>query len=417
MNIFRIFTHICCWTIIVICSATIVSCKKEHEDNPTKDYTRVVLVYMAAENSLSTATASDINEMLRANKLIPKDSKLILYVDDYDTPAIYEIDRQKEVKSASSLVPVKKYDEDLDSAAPSTLDKIMNYTWKNYKADSYGIIFWSHGSGWTIFNGTEQYAKKTPKSSFGIDTNSTAGNYVSKMNISDMASVLAHYGNIDYILFDACFMQSVEVAYELRNTTKCIMASPAEIPQNGAPYHIILPALFEQNFNPDNVISQYNSYYANQSPPDQSGVLISAIDTRQLESFAEATATVIKNHDIESIDYSSLVNYYHFLEWGYSMPDMYDMKSVMMNLLTESEYTYWEREFLKLIISSYSYESWYSALSNHSIFGGEYIPLDESQFGGINMFMPLYKYNYYSFNNEYYTTEWGKLMKEKKAFR
>ena len=39
------------------------------------------------------------------------------------------------------------------------------------------------------------------------------------MNISEFVEILEVTPHFDFILFDACFMQSVEVAYELRDYT------------------------------------------------------------------------------------------------------------------------------------------------------------------------------------------------------
>ena len=62
------------------------------------------------------------------------------------------------------------------------------------------------------------------------------------MDLPDLAEVLSPY-RFDYILFDACFMGSVEVLYELRHSARYFIASPAEILADGFPYHLILPYL------------------------------------------------------------------------------------------------------------------------------------------------------------------------------
>ena len=48
------------------------------------------------------------------------------------------------------------------------------------------------------------------------------------------------------MLFDACYMQSVEVIYQLRDRTDYFIGSPTEIPGPGAPYEAVVPALFSQ---------------------------------------------------------------------------------------------------------------------------------------------------------------------------
>ena len=42
-------------------------------------------------------------------------------------------------------------------------------------------------------------------------------------------------------------MQSVEVVYQLRNRADYFIGSPTEIPGPGAPYEVVVPALFAVN--------------------------------------------------------------------------------------------------------------------------------------------------------------------------
>lgn len=44
---------------------------------------------------------------------------------------------------------------------------------------------------------------------------------------------------MEYILFDDCYMSSIEVAYELRNVTDYLIASASEIMAYGMPYAVI----------------------------------------------------------------------------------------------------------------------------------------------------------------------------------
>lgn len=48
----------------------------------------------------------------------------------------------------------------------------------------------------------------------------------------------------EYILFDDCFMSSIEVAYDLRKITRHLIASPCEVMAYGYPYDLVMPYLF-----------------------------------------------------------------------------------------------------------------------------------------------------------------------------
>ena len=49
-----------------------------------------------------------------------------------------------------------------------------------------------------------------------------------------------------FIMFDACFMMSIEVAYAVRNYADYYMGCPTENPGPGAPYNKVVPYMFKQ---------------------------------------------------------------------------------------------------------------------------------------------------------------------------
>jgi len=65
------------------------------------------------------------------------------------------------------------------------------------------------------------------------------------MDISELAAAIDNSGvRFDYLLFDACFMSSVEALYDLRRAADYIVASPCEVMAHGFPYDTVIPSLF-----------------------------------------------------------------------------------------------------------------------------------------------------------------------------
>jgi len=65
------------------------------------------------------------------------------------------------------------------------------------------------------------------------------------MDISELAAAVDAAGvRFDYLLFDACFMSSVEALYDLRHAADYIVASPCEVMAHGFPYDTMIPSLF-----------------------------------------------------------------------------------------------------------------------------------------------------------------------------
>ena len=75
-------------------------------------------------------------------------------------------------------------------------DHVFTTAFSHYPADSYGVVFWSHGDGWLPYN--------NPSTRWwGQDT----GNGDNRMNIPDLNEALSVAPHFDFILFDACYMR------------------------------------------------------------------------------------------------------------------------------------------------------------------------------------------------------------------
>ena len=54
------------------------------------------------------------------------------------------------------------------------------------------------------------------------------------MDIADLHAALQVAPDLDFLFFDACFMEAVEVAYALARLRNYLISSPTEIPGPGA---------------------------------------------------------------------------------------------------------------------------------------------------------------------------------------
>ena len=203
----------------------LASCGDSDEPQLPETTPRTVLVYMVADNNLSSNGATDIAEMQQAAlKGDLGKSRLLVYLDDVSgLPSLFEI------KTDGKRYPITSYDDATMSVTRERLEQVVNDVRKAAPADNYGLIMWGHGTGY-VQDGIDD----------GITTQSYGGQQVNKvsywMNVTTMADALSGRG-FDWIYFDCCFMAGVEVAYELRNTTDYIVASATELPAEGMPYH------------------------------------------------------------------------------------------------------------------------------------------------------------------------------------
>lgn len=375
------------YLIIYIGAVLLTAC---HDDislpsDPNEPCERTVIFYVMAENSLSNALPEDIDELASAAESIPKNVNVIVYLDNENLPVIYKI-------SNEGKGIVESYSNDQDSCdsivVRNTLQKII----QKYPAHHYSLILSSHGSGWTP-------AKKAPLKSIGIDNNQNKTNDSgSHLGISALRWVLESFPKFDYIFFDACFMQCVEVAYELRDVCDWIIGSPAEIPGPGAPYDKMASALC--NADVKGIIDRYGEAYP--SGP-YTGILLSAIKCSELDSLAIVTHDYIPSLFADKAQVST-IGFQPYADLSSTYTHYYDMNTTMYNILDAEAYERWQKYFDRAVpLRSFTHTQTWKAF--HCIFARI---ADPEHFGGISMFVPSQANERYGWNKAFQSTSWYK---------
>ena len=333
-----------------------LSChNNDFEEEETDENT--VLVYMIGDNNMNGSyVSSDMSEMKEGYATIksPGKNNLLVYVDDYDTPVLI---RTKMENGKAVNDTIQRYSE-MDSCDADTLKTVINYVKSKFKAYHYGLVLWSHGSG-------SKPASLAHVKSFGWDqdNNQISSDNATTMDIPDLkTSILSTDISFDYILFDACEMQTIEVAYELKDCTDYIIASPWDISVDGGPYDKIIPHclyntpfLFKIPSLSSNISSaiatDFYDYYKAKGDDDV-GVLISVIKTEYLEDLAEKTDTIITNYldKGESINSDNVFNYEDS-----KVNYFYDFKSLIISLIKNKDIDYENNK---------DYIAWSSAYEN-----------------------------------------------------
>jgi len=331
-----------------------LSCQ-DNDFEEEEPYDNTVLVYMVGDNSLSGNISSDITEMKEGYATINSQDKnnLLVYVDDYDTPVLIQI-KMENGKAVNDTI--QKYSE-MDSCDADAIKNVINYVKSNFESYHYGLVLWSHGSG------SKPASLYTKSFGWDQDNNQISSDNATTMDIPDLKTSLLSTGIFfDYILFDACDMQAIEVAYELRNCTDYIIASPWEISTDGGPYDKLIPHCL---YNPPflskipslssyisaAIANDFYDYYEAKGSSDV-GILISVIKTEELENLAEKTNTIINKYlDAgESINSDDVFSYDN-----YSENYLYDFKSLIISLIKNKDYDYEINE---------DYIAWSSAYEN-----------------------------------------------------
>ena len=345
--------------VLLLCA----SCHDELE-LPKTTWKRVVVVYIMGENSLSTYAQRDLNEIRSAMKTIPDSCQLVVFFDNSrnnEYPQILTFDKSGE----KTLFAYKTDPLSTDSA---TLRQVLRTVTKESPADQYGLVMWSHGSGWL---------PQQPRYSIGVDNGKNSfSNIGTEMEIPTLANILRQSGERwTYVFFDACFMQTIEVAYELRDCVDWCIASPAEIPAEGAPYDEMLPTLFDDQ--PWRIAEAYYDFYKTRG-----GIVISALRTSEMEQLATATAPLIAR--LPSYPTTEGVQQYFALEYPEQWePEFFDMGSAI-HAWFDSDYQAWLETARKAVPYRFATQQWETAYPEF------YNPTltDEANILGVSMYIP-----------------------------
>lgn len=242
------------------------ACKKS--DTQPNENDRVVMVYLSANNNLVAYAYENINQMEESFKNIKGTLLVYARLANAD-PAIYRI--QNDYTLSINSKKVKTYGPH-NSSDPRVMKMIMQDMMAIAPAKHYGLILWSHATNWLPDNNIRL-------KSFGDDDGAV-------MSVEDLQQAVP--SGLDFLIFDACSMASVEVLYELKNKARYTMASPTETLANGIPYHLVMNDLF--NPAPEKAIlqtaSKYVDYFNSKTGIEQSAT-VSVFKNQEWPVFAE----------------------------------------------------------------------------------------------------------------------------------
>lgn len=355
---------------------------------------RTLVVYMMAENSLAGFAATDIGEIRKGTASVPADSRLFVFVDDRENPRLFQF-RNSEGGVVEEVL--HNYANDFCSSDTAALGGVLCCLLDDYPTRALDLVLWSHGDGWL-----PDYSRTAPMRSIGIDNgeNSFSDWTTAAIGAEDLAAVIGKLPvKVERLMFDACFMQCVEVAYALRDAVEWVIASPAEIPGDGAPYDTVVGEFFASD-GVDGIIDAYKAAYEG----EEMGVVLSAAYMPAMQQLADVAYSAVCTYFNRSKK-REYIDVFAYLPGGASglygyMPCYYDANAVMKKYLTAGEYAVWQEALAAAVPYAVTTGSWYSAYVNRAI------PVNASVFSGISMYMPQTTSRYARLNADFANTAW-----------
>lgn len=338
--------------IAVVMAAALVSCSKFGDEFnhigdkganpgtriPSEEQRNVLILYSAGYNSISSYLKEDIEDLMKG--WLPEGDRneniLLVYShqtakrSDYITdnpPTLTRLWQSLEGEVMADTLMT--YPSGTRSATAPQLNDVLSFVHDNFPAKSYGMIFSSHATGYLpagYYTKPDKYVFQPQARTFDADriwapspvpfiapeydpgmpavksigqdqVGTGTGSVSYEMEIGDFAKALPM--NFEYILFDACLMGGVEVAYELKEKCRYVGFSQAEVLAEGFDYTTLTTHLLKTGTpDPEAVCDDYFQQYDIQSGVYRSAT-ISMIDCTRMKKLAETCKTLFGKYRME----------------------------------------------------------------------------------------------------------------------
>jgi len=189
----------------------------------------VLLFYMAGDNSLAAQIADNIEDIAAAG--LPSGTQILIQAD-------FPIEGTKRMMlSGKKMVELAAVGH-VDASSGAVLADFVAWSRRAFPARRYALFISSHSDAWKSSNAL--------RSSLIVDNSS--GNTGNPIEIAAWlegacASFDGYARPLDLLVFDACSMGCIEVAWQFRRCAEFTVLSQAFVPAQGLPYGKIISSL------------------------------------------------------------------------------------------------------------------------------------------------------------------------------
>ena len=267
-----------------------------------KETRQVLLLYEAGFNSLSNDIQNNLNVLQRGYLPGKNRNDDVVLVFSHQTwynrrsyteetaPVMFRLYSRNGEPCVDTL---KVWPVGTPVANKEMMTEVFNWVREEFPAAGYGAVLSSHATGYLpedYFSNPKKYEGRDRGSSiswsprlksFGQEYYS-AGNKTQEMELKDLAAAIPY--KLDYILFDACLMGTVEVAWELRNVCSYVAFSPCEIPAAGLDFKHLTERLLQPE-TPD-LTGVCDDYYTAYKEDSIYGATITLVDCARMDRLA-----------------------------------------------------------------------------------------------------------------------------------
>ncbi len=233
---------------IIFLVSFLLSCGKEEITFPRADADRTVFMYLPWASDLYGEFLVNIADLESAvSRGVLGNERVVVFLSSSATEAtLFEITY---ANGQAVRETVKIYNSPAFTTA-SGITSILNDVKTHAPAAKYSMIIGCHGMGWIPVGAASATRQETSvevgQYGTGHKTRWFGGtSALYQTDVMTLAQAISDAGiKMEYILFDDCYMSSVEAAYDLRNVTDYLIGCPTEVMAYGMPYSAMAEYLF-----------------------------------------------------------------------------------------------------------------------------------------------------------------------------
>lgn len=302
-------------TKLLILFTTLLFCGCEIIQTPHTPNNTVLFFYPWSSN-LTHYFEENIRSFKSAlNEKDLQKNNIFVFISNTDSSAcMYKITSKKGIYIHDTIAKFENYNYEYTTI--DGLSAILSKTQDETPTKTFSLVIGCHGDAWI--------PSQDMKRSFGGAT------VESRIDISTLCKALQNSNlKAEYILFDDCYMSSIEVAYELRNACKYLIASPAEIMAAGMPYTMIAGDLLNTP-NYAAISKDFYDYYVNHPSTPYGSIAITKCD--ELDALASIVKQ-INQSELNTQYNTSLLQVYD----GYNPNIFYDFGDYINTICANDE--------------------------------------------------------------------------------
>ena len=330
------------WVLLVLllaatgCSA---GAEQENVELEKGEAEHTLVMYMLANNNLEMSIFNNVLDAEEGMVGAMPSTRLLIYLDKRTETTLYEVSylpygADNHIKQCKVL---KSYPQQT-STTPQVMRSVMEDVKVLAPSKSYGLVLAGHGTGWfpkpssgtsydqqkvapmmgvgvnggwqsEYFFGYERFMEPETRA-MGYDLVAqedgtfarTDESFISAAEIVEGISPI----HFDYIIFDACFMSSIEFLYDMRHSADYILASPVEVLGVGLPYTPIVGNLMSPRHNLGAMCDLIKDVYVRDNEFSvRKSLALALIDCAQLEPLADIVAEIYRS--VEEGDYQTTI--------------------------------------------------------------------------------------------------------------